>query len=148
MQQKKLRILLTESSPALADFFIRSLKAVSSNFELKTFADDADLIRFFKSDHSLPDFVFLDPHLGGTDCLKFIKSKYPSNNFHVIMLGSDPPELHADACYRFGATAYIQKTDQQKLMSQMLSFCISELKNSPIQEDFVLNRKFERGKNK
>jgi DNA-binding NarL/FixJ family response regulator len=137
-----------ESDAAYVDFFVRSLKAACSNFELRTFTNDADLIGFFKSDHLLPDFVFLDPNPGGIDCLKFIKSLYPSNNFHVIMCGGDAPEQHANVCYRLGATAYMQKTNEQKLMTQMMDFCINALKNSPIQEDFVLNKRFERRANK
>ena len=145
MNKRKLSVLLTENNSAHADFFVRSFKEVSSNFDLKTFASDTHLIGFFKSEHSLPDLVFLDPDLGGIECLKFIKALYPSNNFHVIMLCSDPPQLHADVCYRLGATAYIQKTNQLKLMSKLLKLCVNDLKNSPIQEDFVLNKRLERG---
>jgi DNA-binding NarL/FixJ family response regulator len=141
MNKRKLSILLTENNSARVDFFARSLKKVSSNFELKTFSSDTHLIGFFKSKHSLPDLVFLDPDLGGIECLKFIKSLYPSNNFHVIMLCSDPPQRHVDICYRLGATAYIQKTNQLQLMSKLLKFCVNDLKNSPIQEDFVLNKR-------
>jgi len=146
LKDNKIKIFLAEDDDDDRDFFNAALDSLQSEVELITVNNGEQVINFFKSQSTLPDLVFLDinmPKADGIECLKYIKKMYPNNDLPVIMLSTASSDKVIELSYQHGASIYIEKPSQFKHLITFIDYCIHELKNAPVDAEFVLNRRLK-----
>lgn len=147
MNQKPLRIFLADDDEDDRGFFAEALESVHPHCDLFMVNNGEKAINFFRDGNIVPDFIFLDinmPKKTGIECLKFIRSMYPTNlHPYVIMLSTSSSINVVDMSYEHGATMYIQKPGRFNELVRYLKFCLLELNSSPAREHFLLNDRFK-----
>jgi DNA-binding NarL/FixJ family response regulator len=144
---KHITIFLADDDEDDRIFFKDAMAEIDQTHQLVITDSGDKVMDYFSNANLLPQFVFLDinmPVRNGIECLRYIKEKYPGNQFHVIMLSTSLAGKDIEQSYQYGASIYIQKPGNFSHLVSYLSYCLHELSFLRDRDHFILNQKFSK----
>jgi CheY-like chemotaxis protein len=102
----KLRILLVEDDPAVAEMFRSQLAA--DGFEVRVAGDGQVALSLVRQ--QLPDLVLLDmqmPRLDGISTLKRLRAQVKTRGLPVVVLSNSPASTRMEEAYALGIRAWL-----------------------------------------
>lgn len=147
MEPKHITIFLADDDDDDRIFFKDAMAEINQTYKLFITDSGDKVMDYFNDTNPLPQFVFLDinmPVRNGIECLRFIKQKYPGNQFHVIMLSTSLAAKDIELSYQYGASIYIQKPGNFSHLVTYLNYCLHELSFLRNRDSFILSHKFSK----
>lgn len=116
MEQKRLKVLLTEDDDGHATLIRRNLERAKLTADIVRLRDGQETLHYlrrqFAGENSHPMLLLLDirmPGIDGTEVLRQIKSDRRMRTLPVYMLTTTDNPVEVDRCFELGCNAYVTK---------------------------------------
>jgi len=115
-----MRILVVDDDPIQREF--ASVYLSSPSAEVLTATDGADAIKKLREDRF--DIVLIDFGMNGVEVIQLIRSDPPHAELPIIMVTSHEDILTIDAAFNAGATSFVTKPVNWRLLSYQIKFVL------------------------
>ena len=125
-------ILLADDDPDDAEMFFMVLKEVAPTVTFHHVKDGLAVFQFLKQAEHIPDVIFLDinmPEMTGWQCLTKLKGSAATKNIPVVIYSTSSHPLDKQTAIDLGATAFITKPSDYKILQKLLSAIAANLGN-------------------
>jgi CheY-like chemotaxis protein len=124
------RILLIDDDRDDAELFKEALREINSSISFTHYEDSKEGLKNLLEQYSdLPDLIFLDinmPMVSGWQCLTEFKKTEHLKNIPVIMFTTSSQPREKQIAEELGATDFITKPSEYKLLKEMLSSVLQQ----------------------
>lgn len=143
--QPKRIILLADDDADDRQIFEDAMMEVTSEVELTTASDGAELMNILDKNITQPGMIFMDlnmPLKNGMQCLAEIKNNEDYKDIPVIIFSTSTQKEAIDQSYRNGADYYICKPDNfqtlKNILTKMFSIKFAKGFTRPSREEFLI----------